>query len=155
MSNTTKIWPVDYANLQKGDVITARKIEHITGFKQDSNAFRFAMMQLQSTIERTMEQRGTPVTIKSEKNSLRVLKDEEASEYNHKRTLQQVVGVMRTHKRAQLVDTGNLTKEDKKTHAQRLAVSGHFAQALTRAREEIPTLTHKRKTPGLPPQQTT
>ena len=52
-------YPMDFAALQKGDVISISRIEQITGYKRDHAQFAMESMKLAHRIQCEMRSRGS------------------------------------------------------------------------------------------------
>lgn len=142
-------YPLDYDNLAKGSVVEAAECERITGVNQNSQRFAFALLKLKQRVQRDMERRGTPVTIKITANSLHVLTDAEASIYNAK---QQTFGIrrqFRAHKRNLGVDATQLTAEELREHQKRLIAGSRMMQAIKATRRQLSLECRARVTPAI------
>jgi len=142
--------PIDFDILEKGDVIPTSDLEALTGEVYGTSAYSLAILKYQMEIRNRLADRGLFVTVKCDRGALRILTDSEASQYNFDRCRAHVRGIVQSHSRAVNVDVAILGKADITAHTRRLAISGHFVQAVLNARKTLPVTGHKRKTPGLP-----
>ncbi|RLA16357.1 MAG: hypothetical protein DRQ56_10695, partial [Gammaproteobacteria bacterium] len=113
-------YPVDPDNIEKGMVIAKDEIERITGEKAGTDAYRLKVLGLKEKIEDMMRDAGRPMRLCSDHDSLVILKDNEASEYNERRFESLKRGVLRAIRSQLEVDTGNLTVEQSSRHTRRL-----------------------------------
>lgn len=114
--NTVTKFPIDYESLEKGDVISIAKIEHITGKKYPTQEYDLAALQLRHEIEREMEDIGYPVVTRQKQGNILILKDNEAAEYTHNGFIQKLKGMGRFLDKQLQVDTNNLSSKEKKRH---------------------------------------
>jgi hypothetical protein len=133
---------MDYANLQKGDVISVNKVERITGTKYPTMEYQLAAVALAKEIEHKTEELDNPVTTCQKQGAIFILKDSEAAEYNDKRFKCSLKsGKYRLRKQMQ-VNTGNLATDEKSKHLQRCRKNSLTVQAAEMAqRGELPPLT--------------
>jgi len=146
----TKRYPVSLDTVQKGRVFPPKEIEYLTGAKQGTPEYSFALLNLRTQIEISLIAAGrTPLTIKCEKDCLRILTDTEAAEYNAKMFNQLQ---MRAAKRFALqiaVDVGSLTTEQRTAHERNCLVNGKILQAVGNVRKQFKLQPYTRKTPLL------
>lgn len=124
--NSVAKYPLDFDNIQKGDVISREAMEQIFGFteKDDTTKWAFEVMKLRARIMEECADRGNPVTVKGESGSLRVLLDSEASDYNARGfnlCQHKMVGF---HGRMLDVDCSRFTEEMKTKHDRRVCNQG-------------------------------
>lgn len=123
-------WPIDFEKLNKGDVISESLITEAYGRRPTDREYPFVMLRLREQIERTMEELGSPVTVKQEGTSLRILTDEEAVAYNDERFSAHARGLKRSYARQLIVDTNQLRPETVQRHTHQLAVNGRKLLAI-------------------------
>ena len=114
--------------------------------RTNAEGYRFGLMGLRTRIMRDMFRLDRPVTVRSRRNALVVLTDEQASEYN---TVQQRHGLRkhrRAHRRNVNVDMNNLTDEQKTVHERRLLVGEVLLRSLSKAKKTLRLETHSRVT---------
>jgi len=149
MAKATR-WPIDCEQLAKGDVIPIERIEMVTEKNYPSQEYQLALLALKQDLEKRMYDLGRPVTIKQERGALRILKDDEASEYNYVLFDQHVKGLVRRHRMNCLVDVSQMNETMKNAHRRRLAIEGCVIQAVSDACQTLQLPVHKRRVPGLP-----
>jgi len=148
-SGDVNYFPLDFDLLDKGDVIAAETVEAATGCKRDDPRYSLKMLGFKEQISKELRRRGRIVTIKAEDCSLRVLTDEEASEYNPRRLSVCLRQAAEAHVRNLAVDVANLSDDRRKEHERTIVVNGRLLQAVSRERKSIALECHERKTPGL------
>jgi hypothetical protein len=119
-------FPLDFEALRKGDVIAPEVIEAAYRVSRADRNYQLATMKLKERIERDLEARGYPVTIKQEKDALRILTDPEAVEYNDAAFKASLRAIGRAHHRLCVVDTEQLTEQERRAHSR--AVMGQAMQ---------------------------
>lgn len=131
-------YPIDFDALQKGDSIPVSIIEHYCGHRHGTEQYAFAVMGLQSEIERRLAERETPVyaVITSRAGELHILKDAEGSECAFRRVKNHAAAIHRNTKRLSLIDAASLTAEQQRAHETRLLVSVQMSGGLRASRRE-------------------
>jgi hypothetical protein len=148
----TRPYPLDFDALGKGSVVPVAVIETIAKAQAGTEVYRLEMLRLAKRIEGELAERGERVTVRSDKLALRILTDEEASAYNPRQVRRHLRGAVRSHRRNEAVDRGNLSAETLQGHDRRLVIDGAtLAAAGTERRRQFALLAHRRQTPGLPP----
>lgn len=147
----TKPHPFDFDMLHKGMTIEAEELEAVTGEQPASHNYSFALLGLRDKIERELRARGRPASVKILGATLRILTDEEASEFNHRRFIANLRGTERRFLQLTEVDRKSLTDKQCDAHDRRTEVAGHFYQAIATAGKQIALEAHRRRIPGLPP----
>ena len=143
-------YPLDFDALNKGDVLTPESLARITSTEVGTPAYQFAILGLRCEIERELEAAGRPVTVKQDGDGLRILTDEEATDYNHAQLQAGLRKVARSHRRNLLVDRTQLSIEKQKAHDRRLIAEGAYVQSIAETRKRLPVLPHQRTVPGIP-----
>jgi len=141
--------PFDYDLLDKGSVIPVERIEELSGVKRDHAEFALHVLKYQKQIERELEERGNPVTVRSEKGSLFILTDPEAAEYGANLFRQRQRQLYTAHKGCLRVDQTKLDEEQLGEHQRNVLVQGAKLAAL-RQEGRRALEAHKRATPGVP-----
>lgn len=145
-----KRFPIDYEALNKGDVIAVAEVERLVQCPRDHRLFAMKATNLASTISLAMDDLGRPVTIVLREGDLRVLTDDEASQYNHEMFKQFFRRMGRSLRRLAAVDVGQLDSEERGEHLRRLEVNGKtFAAAMKTRQREWGLVNHQRSTPRL------
>jgi hypothetical protein len=139
-------FPFDYDALGKGDVITVERLQDLTGLTYGTTAFSLQVLRYQKVIEDELLARGRAVTVCSEKGSLRILTDAEASEYGAKLFASRFRQMMTAHRGCLRVDVTNLDDEQKAAHGRTLLTQGAMLAAARTAKRESLTA-HERVTP--------
>lgn len=142
--------PLDFDEIQKGDVISPAQLEEITGRKIGTTKYQLAVLQLSSRIAKECADRNKPVSIAVMKGTLCVLTDEQASEYEHQQFKSRFRGAGRAHRRAVAVNVGRLSDVQKKKHERNVFVQAGMLQAARTQRRRLIAQAHKRTVPGLP-----
>jgi len=70
------------------------------------------------------------VTAKIENFGIRILTDQEASEYNHRQFGMHIASMKMRHYRAMLVNVSNLTTSEKPSHDRRIEIQGKYMQSV-------------------------
>jgi predicted small secreted protein len=134
---TTEKYPFDFDALQKGDLIDAIHIEKVLRLSRGTPAYQLKLMGLKDEVERELMQRGRPVTVKIEKQSLRILTDAEATEYNEARFNHQLRGAKRSFHRQMNVDVSQLTEDQKASHERRVLWQGGIMTAIVNEKKRL------------------
>ncbi len=142
-------YPLDYAALSDGDVISESRIAEVLNAKPGTDKFAFGQMELVASIKREGLARDKVFTITTERGvGIRILEGAEASNHNKKRTREAVRLVVRSHFQNMAVDVAKMTDAEVAEHTRELQVEGFYVQAITRAKTQIRQTAHKRQTPG-------
>jgi len=140
--------PIDYETLCKGDILSVEQIEKITGISpKQENKFNLARLQLINQIDCELQRLGIQYTVAQVKGSIKILTDEEASEYNDKGRQSALVKLYKHHTKLSSVDTSEFDDKTKKNHERRIYLSSKFIQACNNVRKEIKAAPYKRNTP--------
>lgn len=142
-------YPLDYDALSKGDVIAPETIEAAVNCKRLHPQYALRLLSFKEHLERELMTRGQAITLKCEDQSIRLLTDEEASEYNAKATDAYFRRAAKAHVRNLSVDVGNLTTERRQQHERTLVVNSRMLQAMKRERRTMALESHARVTPGI------
>jgi len=146
----TRLYPLDFNALQKGDVIPPEQIEKIYNVnREDVKAYQLKKLVLASQIERELGDRGRSVTVRGDGDSLRILTDPEAAEYNAKRFRHGLRAATRSHKRTMCVDVAHLDADQKLTHSRECVVQGKILQSIKDTKKALRLESHQRQTPGI------
>lgn len=135
-------WPLDFDALEKGHVIDSAKLSQITKCERGTAAYALCTLQVKQEIEKKLAQRDYPVTCKVEKDSIRILTDVEASEYNEIQGEHAVRKAYRALRRQMNVDARNLTEEQQKEHSRRLLHQGMTVSAIRETRRTLRLTAH-------------
>lgn len=130
----SELWPVDYDTLEKGDNISPEKCESILKIKRDDKHYGIELLKLKLTIETAMLERQKPVVVRAVNDGLRVMLDNEASEYVARRFLSHERGLVRDHLRGGRVDVSKLSDDERKRHERNTQTQAFKLQALQQAR---------------------
>ena len=140
---------IDYDAINKGDVIPAEALEELFGCDRESKEFAFQQMSLAGELSRELNARGKGVTVCSSGSQIRILSDNEALEYNSKAFRSGLSKMRKSHDRLMLIDRGNLSVEEQKTHEREVLIQGKTIQAAMSAYKGLTAPAHHRSTPGL------
>lgn len=123
--NEVERYPIDFDALRKGDAIPVSVIEQYSGQKYGTEKYAFALMGLQSEIERRLAERDDPIfaVITSKSGEIHILNDAEGSECAFRRVKNSAASIYRNSKRLTRIDVNDLTSEQKRVHENRLLVS--------------------------------
>ncbi len=121
----TNKYPIDFETVEKGDVFSVEMLEQITATKFGTDKFTFKVLALQGRI--TDE---TGYTVKNHGDSLVVLKDEEASNYNDRMFKRFKRGMFHRHKLMQNVDVAQLSDTMKDQHERKVLTQSRYISAL-------------------------
>ena len=114
-------WPIDPHTLRKGDTIPADTIEQITGVKRtDYKRYQLALLKAKSLIDQKLESVDINWTLRIQGETIRVLTDAEASQYNEDASDAARRRIERCAFRMCGVDTSKLTQEERKQHDRRV-----------------------------------
>lgn len=130
-------WPLDFDALSKGDIIDSGRLAEITKSQPGTSTYSLRLLQVKEQIERKLLQRDYPVTTKIEGQSLRILTDAEASEYNEQQAEQAVRKAYRSLRRQMNVDVRQLTAEQQTDHGRRLIHQGAIVNAIRETRRNL------------------
>jgi hypothetical protein len=134
-------WPLDFTKLQKGQTITTKELESITGIPSTHPNYNFALMTLRQDIMTQTERMGKPLSVRIHQLSLVINTDAEASLYHAKLGREAERCVFRNaHYLKNTVDVANLTNEERAEHDRRLLVAGVKTAALRGAKDHIHAL---------------
>jgi hypothetical protein len=145
-----QVTPIDFDAIQKGDALSPSQLEEITGKKQGTSAYAFAVMQLSQRIANECASRGKIFTIAIVQQHLRVLTDEEASVYNDKQYRAKWRGMKRNHFNNMAVDASKLSDSQRSKHERNILVQAGLLAAGDKERRRLIVQAHQRTTPGLP-----
>ena len=118
-------------------MISQEKLKEITKQEPGTDLYRLAVMSIKQQIERQLEERGYPVTIKHEKDALRILLDAEASDHNARQAELSIRRLRRSHQRSLCVDVRNLNEEEQTQHSRHLLWQGAMVGAIKKAGREL------------------
>ena len=121
--------------LVKGDSLTAEQCVKLLGMRVEDPRYSLVLLGLSKRIEDTLGELGKPAVVRCEANGIRVLLDDEAAVYVLQRFLTHQAGLGRSHKRALIVDRGQLTPEQRAEHERNVAMMAFKVQAIRRSGE--------------------
>jgi len=138
MENTNQAtrWPMDYDALKKGDVIAVADVERITGKKQGTKEYQFALLGLVKRMRDALFHQEKFWTIAIRKDAVCILNDVEASEYNPREYESSRNRLKRLHVQCLAVDSAELTDGQREAHYRRLQVQAFEMSAMRSARLE-------------------
>jgi len=143
-------YPIDINVIQKGAVILPEKLEYILGEKRGTQAYLLGVLNFRTQIEQMLIDAGrTQLTLKIEKEALRILTDEQAAKYNDK----QFNSLLRRSARRVVlqmsVDVSQLDDATRREHSRKCLINGKMLQAASTVRKQFKLKPHKRVTPKL------
>lgn len=136
----TEKWPLDFDAINKGDIITEAQCRAALNPRDDKD-FQLKLLTLKEEIERRHAELGTILTIKVTRNSLHILTDAEASEYNENRQQHALRHFVKSHRRLIGVEIGNLSSEQAGEHDRRIAHSANYMTAIKETRKTNRSIT--------------
>jgi hypothetical protein len=138
MENETQAtrWPMDFDALKKGDVIPVADVEQMTGKKQGTKEYQFALLNMVKRMRDNLFHNEKFWTIAIRKDAICILNDVEASEYNPKEYETSRNRLKRLHVQCLAVDSMQLSDEQRDAHYRRLQVQAFEMSAMRTARLE-------------------
>lgn len=143
-------YPLDFDALNKGDVVTADRLEQITSEKRGTKDYQFKVMALAQRVETELAERGLSVIAVVRREQIRILTDEEASEHTERLGEHAVKKLHRGFRKSAAVDTSGFTEEQQADHQRRLLRLGRYVAAIKAARKELTVEPTVRTVPGIP-----
>lgn len=145
MRKKTEVYPLDFQAIKKGDSIGASRIERITGCVAGSQKYQLAALALR---ERIMTERPEVVATISG-HDIRILTDEEATDYIDRTNQQRLRSIGRYNRRLVQVDTTGFDSDLRRKHERRVIVnSAMYLAAVQARRREVSLSPHARSIPG-------
>jgi len=127
-------YPVNVAELKKGDFLSPETCEMLTGKKRDNPRYQFAMQSIREFIYRESEKQGRPLSCGIDGDGLRIHTDAEASEYHRRLHYMALRGMRRSMKRmVSCVDRAQLTSFEVAEHDRETALAALRVQAVREA----------------------
>lgn len=145
----TQKYPLDFAALKKGDVISQEKLVEIIGLEPTDPRYRIEVLKLRHHIEFTLATQNYWVTIKEDSGNLCILTDGESAVYNDKQFKNNINRALRSYDRLLRVDNNNLTMSEQKRHFRNLETNGKVIQAISSTTKSVKLESSRRNTPGL------
>ncbi len=148
--NLTDEYPINTKDLAKGSRITAQQIEHATGVLRDAKNYSFAMLKLKGYITYRLANRGLDAVIRSQKDDLVILTDEEAAPYTDTKFQMRIQQAGHALREQLSVSRAGLLPEQIEDHDRACVVNGATYAGAKKARRGAlsPTPTpRKRLTP--------
>ena len=142
-------YPIDPNEVEKGTVISAATLEKATGVKRTSRRYQLKLLALCKWIERQKYASGSPMRARIDGDTIRVMEDNEASEYAGARHRAHVRAMLREFVHMQMVDENNLTDGEVRDHRKRTEIAGRYTQAVLGVRGQIELEATTRKTPKM------
>ena len=108
-----------FDDLKLGDEITEAACTAILGFTRDQRPEDFALglLRIKHDVEKALKARhGREITVRIVKDTVRVLDDREAAEYNPKRFADGLRIARRAHRRLMAVDVSKLTPTEREEY---------------------------------------
>ena len=129
---------VNYASLTKGDYITPKQIESITGTQQGTTRFQTAILRLKAEMEKNFKHFGLECVIKQENYGLLICSDTRASDYVWGRINSHIIGAIKyTNDMRHKVDTTNFTNKQKLDHYNRLQIATEVTEGAIKTKKKI------------------
>lgn len=144
----TEKHPFDFDALKKGDVIYAEQIERLSNTKRSDRAYQLKLLGFREQLQRELESRGMPVTVRIDHDNLIILTDSEAAAYNAAWFNSRKRQLLTCHYRSLQIDTSALDEDERKRHERAIMSQGAQIAAMRQA-TRVASTTHKRITPGV------
>lgn len=144
----TEKHPFDFDAIKKGDVIYAEQIERLSNTNRSDRAYQLKLLGFREQIQRELDSRGMPVTVRIDHDNLVILTDSEAAAYNAAWFNSRRRQLMTCHQRSLQVDTALLEEDERKRHERAIMSQGAQIAAMRQA-ARVAATTHKRITPGV------
>lgn len=147
-------YPLDVTKLRKGDDISESDCSAMIGMPSTDPNYNIKLIQLRDEIEGEAKREGMPLSIITNKKSLHINTDPEASEYHRRRAELGRRQIFRENNRLRtLVDTGNLNEHQKAQHDRNLFITGMMVAKLQHSARRIgtdkpPAIEQEDKRPG-------
>ena len=141
---TQAIYPLDTANIHKGDLVPMSQLVEITKAQPGSSRYAFKLMKLTAFIARSMALRGEPATVVVRKNEIVILTDAEANEYNMSAAKKGARRIRRSAVRHSVIDLSKLSPDQRKDWDRNSTSMAMMVSSL-RMKKELPAAqAHKR-----------
>lgn len=140
---------IDMNRIGKGSFISPDTLERVTTFKRGSNEYDLQVLRVKGLLEAHFDESGNPVTIKIEQEGLRVLTDEEATEYNHRRFKIGMRALFEANRRMSNVDEGKMTSEQVAAHRAKLNAQAHVVTAVANKNDTLRLIPYSRQVPNV------
>ena len=136
--NTTELkpWPMDFDTLQKGDVIPVADVEQMTGKKQGTKEYQFAILNVVDRIKGALFHKEKFWTIAIRKDAICILTDAEATEYNFREGERAQCRLKRLNVQMLAVDSTQLTDEQRDVHYRKQQTLAFVVSSMRSARLE-------------------
>lgn len=125
-------YPIDFSELEKGDILDVSILEQITGKKPGTREYKLKVLGLQGQI---MRETGYTVKLHND-DELVILTDEEATKHNDEWFNRHKRGMFNRFELMKNVEVANLTEISAANHERKLLNQGKYIQALVGARKE-------------------
>lgn len=125
-------YPIDFTELEKGDLLELKVLEQITGKTAGTREYKLKILGLQAQI---MRETGFTVKLHGD-HELVCLTDEEATKHNDKWFHRHKRGMFNRFELMKQVEVSNLTEISASNHERKLLNQGKYIQALVGARKE-------------------
>lgn len=142
-------YPLDYDLLKKGDLIPPEHVETVVKMSRTSPQYGLKVLAFKQQIESELEARGRPMVLKCEKGGLKVLTDEEARPYTEQQFRQHQHGLRRAHMRTCVIDSSNLSSEDRQRLESQILAQGAKLAALRKVTRKLLASPHKSDIPKI------
>ncbi len=123
----------------KGLYISPEILENLFNINRDSSQYQFKLLSLERDIKDLLSERNLFITIKSDKNGIKILSDKEASEYN----INKIGKGLRVLESAQTdllnVDVNLLERHEEDIHNKRIVFGSRVVDAIKQEfKKDIP-----------------
>jgi len=116
---------LDVNSLKKGDYLPPDELAKYAKYTPDSKNWQFDLMRIRAEIESK-----TKFSVKSERDGLRILDDNECSEYNNNSCFNHLNGYKYRHKKMLQADTKKMFASNKENHMRFIEIHGKIVQGI-------------------------
>lgn len=117
-------FPIDVDALKKGDVIPREKVEECVKAVYGTEDFRFKLLSFCGWLDTQLLHRQMDVSIRTRRGAVEILRDVDATEYDHQKQMMFFKRSKRAFDKLCAVDIGELPKATRDIHEKRLLLGG-------------------------------
>lgn len=145
----TEKYPFDFDAMSKGDLIPAEVVESIVKIPRTDRQYALKLLGLKEQVEDELEARGRPIVAKCEQDGIRILTDEDARPYTEQQFKIGARKLRRAHLKTCLIDSSNLTVEDRQRLESQMIIQGAKLAAFNKTRPKMAVEPHESQTPKI------
>ena len=142
---------IDTTHIKPGGTISQAECENIIGFTEASSPkdWALAVLQLSGVVAKQLHsEHGRELTVRIVQNSLQILTDAEAADYNPKRFDAGLRQARRAHRRLMAVNVGKLSADDRQVYAKNVSNQA-FKLSMLRKKAVVDLQPAERTTPAV------